>query len=326
MSIKYGNVTIDTLHYGTTNTDNGYYGSTKVFGGGSSSSPDVVVTASAKVETEQSQIPGPYDSEGYHYGAEAPTRTAEINISLGDVTNYNYIQLDFDMSKSYNSFGTAYAYVSLGSNRTGYLFGSWTYGYTLNTKKARMFIDVSDLTGNQTLRCYAYAKSESPYRGYCSKTVVEFTNVIKTNKSFLTLSSGTVSGNNNTESIYLVMLKDARNKSSLSFQWQNTRANDGYSSFGSGTSIEKAVSSTATLYDEEYCEGVFESLGSITAGSGTLTKDLTFLQSLNPATIATGTNPQIWWKDALVMFFRLKATPNGSSCCTTIYVSNFTIS
>lgn len=166
MPIIYNNTTIDTLIYSDTNIEHGYYDNVEVF----SSHSMVQIYGEATIDSGASYVNPPYDSQGYNHDGDSPTMENYVDIPLGDVTNYTFLNIVWDNSGSFNFYGTIYGDYTLNSVTTRLFEGHGDRGGTLS-------IDITELTGNQTLRIHTYAKNGSTYYAYGSKAVVNIRSI-----------------------------------------------------------------------------------------------------------------------------------------------------
>lgn len=243
MAVSYNTSPASTISYNTSSVSTGTYNGTTVFNG----SGAVVILASATLQTDVSQVPPPYDEQGYNYNATAPKKEADLSISLGDITSYSSISFDFTNDGSFNGYGYIRGTATI-NNTTIVIFDS------INQTGTRI-IDTSDLSGEYALRIHIEAKSNSSYRGYTTKAILNMTNICGNTGSVtppvtnvFSIDSGTsqvpppydAQGYNyggtapaKSES-YELELGDVTSKSSLTFTWYNYDG-DNHSGNGYGT-------------------------------------------------------------------------------------------
>ena len=160
MSITYQNTQILTLAYESVDVSTATYSSQIVFQRNASIDIYGSFTISAS-----SVAPPPYDENGNNYDTPAPLATDEKTISLGDVTNYDYIVFKWNNTGSYVPYGSCSATATIGEE-TITLFDQ------AGSAKQKTKIDVKDLSGVYSIKFKVTAKSNSTYRGYgCGSTL-----------------------------------------------------------------------------------------------------------------------------------------------------------
>ena len=123
------------------------------------------------VESGESQVPPPYDSEGYNYNAQAPVKQDSTTRSLGDLTSYTQLAVVWDNVGSGNAYGEIYGRITIDSTDTN-LFQASNMGCSIYNGNIVTKINISSITGQQTATFKAYARSDSNYRGYTSESVL----------------------------------------------------------------------------------------------------------------------------------------------------------
>lgn len=277
MAITYNGTAIADVTYNSTSIDSATYNETQIY----TRSGYVVILANATLQTDESKVPPPYDSEGYNYNDHAPKKEADLSIPLGDITSYNHISFDWDNSKSYNAYGDVLGTASIGDT-TKTIFTSVDSNGTVD-------IDVSELSGEYALRIHIEAQSRSSYRGYTTKTVLDMTNIrgvysaitpVDSNKFLLDSGESYVPGPYDTQGYnygseaptltktYTLDLGDVSSKSSLSFNWA-TYADDDHSENDYGQVYAKYVDLNG---EEQYLFN--KTLSAITDTTGSVTISL----------------------------------------------------
>ena len=129
-----------------------------------------LITEFATVQTDESRVPPPYDSNGYNYSAEAPAKNNSVVIPLGDTTGFNAIKFDWDDTGAINTYGTIWGYVP---NWNG-----GNVGICEELKKSGTLVLPFYDGMPENLTVSVYAKSSSSYQGYISKMVLNLRNVM----------------------------------------------------------------------------------------------------------------------------------------------------
>lgn len=160
MSITYHNTQIMTLAFNQTDAQTATYNDVLVF-----QKNGVVDIYNSFNISAFSVAPPPYDENGNNYDTPAPLDEMEKTISLGDVTNYNYITFKWNNENSYVPYGSVTATATINDTTVTLFNGS---GYS----KANTKIDVSNLSGVYSIKFKVSAKSSSTYRGYSCRSVL----------------------------------------------------------------------------------------------------------------------------------------------------------
>lgn len=173
MAVSYQDTTITGITYQEASITEGYFDSTLVF---SSSYTDLILDR-YYLETEMSQVPPPYDNNGYNYGGTPPTKTAIGYINLGNITNYDGVTYNWNNEGSFNSYGLMYCDISIVDSEDVEVEGSKIRLYNDLQGFGYKTMSLEGLSGTYKLKVELYAKSNSPYRGYCSKATVTLTDI-----------------------------------------------------------------------------------------------------------------------------------------------------
>ena len=127
------------------------------------------------IDSGESQRPGPYDQDGYNYDHSISTPSASNTVTVGiteSLTNYSTMYLIWDMGGTSNPYGDVYSKVTIDGNKTT-LFSndSAINGEIITT------INISAVTGVQSLSFTNYAYTRSDYRGYISRAVTNLKHI-----------------------------------------------------------------------------------------------------------------------------------------------------
>ena len=109
----------------------------------------------------------PFDSQGYAPSANAPEKSRSVQKVVGDLTDYDQFSVVWDNKGSYNFYGDIYVKVIIDGTETTIFSGSSYVSGNTVTK-----IDVSGVTGNQTITFAAYAHSRSSYKNGSSRAII----------------------------------------------------------------------------------------------------------------------------------------------------------
>ena len=313
MAITYNGTNISSIEYDDNHVSSVSYDGTTVY----TESGSVLILESASLETDISVVPPPYDENGYNYNDQAPKKTNTLSIPLGDITSYNCISFEWNNDGTYNAYGIVKGTVTINETTTE-LFD------TINESK-KTYIDVSDLSGEYSLRFYVEATSKSSYRGYVSKTALSIKNIygvyesIQPEDNSFVVDSGTSvvpppydeNGYNYSsiapekEEQHIFDLGNVTSKTTFTFDWSNYK-DDEHSLNGYGQIYAKYVDLNGLdvyLFNKSLSEE--EDL------SGSVTIDLTNF---------TG-NKSIIFK----VYAKSESSYRGNSSRSMIYISNISV-
>lgn len=271
MAITYNGTSVAVLSYNTTPISQATYNTTPVYASGN------ILIESYSLATDSSMVPPPYDENGYNYNATAPEKTAFASLDLGDITAYTQITFEWDNEGSSNSYGDISCWAIIHGQRVD------VYSNTFSgTRRFTATIDVSSLSGNQTMDIHLSAKSRSSYRGYISRATINMYNISASSGAIpdpgttladFTVDSGvsvvappydangynynaTPSAQSNTYTLTI----DTTDKNSLTFNWNNTGSTNSYgTNYGKYTDID---SNDVILFEDSI------------SGSGSVTIDI----------------------------------------------------
>lgn len=133
--------------------------------------PEVIPDSAFTVNSGISSVPGPFDSNGYHYDTPCP-EMVQTHAFTVDVTSISTLYLRWNNTGTYNDVGIIYGGYSIGGAYTE-LFSSALPLSGLAT------IDVSSLTGTLTLTVKALAQAQTSYGGFQTKTIVNIESIAK---------------------------------------------------------------------------------------------------------------------------------------------------
>lgn len=137
-----------------------------------------------QIDSGESYVPGPYDSDGYNYGGIAPAKYEEQTIDIGDVTNKTTVTISWaNWYDTYTTLGEQERI--LATNDYGRIYATYTDQYGteqfiydkayigVDLDSGSITIDVTNNTGHLNITFRVYAKSESNYEWYRSRAVLD---------------------------------------------------------------------------------------------------------------------------------------------------------
>lgn len=128
-----------------------------------------LIVSEVSAQTTESQVPGPYDSNGYNYSASAPKVDTWLNIDLGDVSGYDSLVFDWDNEGSGNAYGTVEGKISQWNGEDIDLYNGLNHSGS---------VTLPLYEGVTQLNIYLWAKSGSSYRYYTSHAHITLRNVM----------------------------------------------------------------------------------------------------------------------------------------------------
>lgn len=165
--LTYNGTNVESVTYNSANAETVTYNSIEVF----TQNRSVVLLERASFKTEYSVAPPPYDSSGYNYGEEAPTKTYVYTVNLGDLEDYNRLEFRWNNDGSLTTYGSVKGTFRIDD-------GSEQLLYEGLDKQGYRSVDISNLsTKNSKLYFTLTAKSESSYKGYISMAAMTIINV-----------------------------------------------------------------------------------------------------------------------------------------------------
>ena len=294
MAVSFNGTTLSSISFNETALSSVSFDGTTVFSG----SEDEIIATNVTYRSGISVAPPPYNSEGYNVDTLPPEKKVMHTLSLGDVTNYDKIIIDWDNQGSVNSYGEISAYVVVKGSRYD-IFNELD-------KSGHKEINIGSLTGTTSLDIFTVAKSLSAYNGYVSESVINLKNVVLHAGSVeptpevisFVLSSGTSVApppydsngyNYDTPAPELKEYKhitvDVTGKSTLTMNWHiDNSSNNNYGiiigAWGINESYTNLFIDTNQDYHDEAANPIVENISSY---SGNITLDFEVTaQSLSP--------------------------------------------
>lgn len=166
MAVTFNGTALSSISFNETALSQVSFDGTVVFSG----SQDEIIATNVTYGSGASVAPPPYNSEGYNVDTMPPEKKVMHTISLGDVTNYDKIIIDWDNQGSVNSYGEISAYAVVKGTRYN-IFDDLD-------KSGHKEINIGSLTGATSLDIFTVAKSLSAYNGYISESVINLKNVV----------------------------------------------------------------------------------------------------------------------------------------------------
>ena len=131
---------------------------------------DSVLAEPFTIDSGISQRPGPYDQDGYNYdpSISTPSSSSTVTKSLTkELTNYTRMYIIWNMIGSRNPYGDIYSKVTIDGNQTS-LYED--YSNVINGDIVTE-IDVSSVSGVQTITFTNFAYTRSSYRDFISQAI-----------------------------------------------------------------------------------------------------------------------------------------------------------
>lgn len=180
MAVSYKNTTIATANKNGSLLTRILYKGVDVFsgGGGQSLVDDFDFTSGS------SNVPGPYDSGGYNYGASAPKVSQQKTITFDLPTGTKTVVFDYNVSGSYCPFGEVYFQYFKKNGSASMIYERSGTGVVFSTDDKKFTIAIEDIPkntdGKYTITFEAGAKSWSNYKNYGAGINIAIKNVTST--------------------------------------------------------------------------------------------------------------------------------------------------